>query len=928
MPRDTIKTMKTSANPPWHSTDIEHALSFLESSAEGLSGVEAQSRSKVFGLNVLPKAKREGPLELIWHQINSPLIYVLLASAALAVGMGKFLDGMVVLGVVVLNALIGFIQEYKASKAIDALSDLVPNICSVIRAGTKVNVPAAELVPGDIVTLASGDKVPADLRLISLHSLTIDESALTGESQPVAKQHGSVPAEAALGDRLNMVYSGTLVASGTGEGVVVATALRTELGRISSMLEEATQLDTPLTIALAKVSKVISIAIVIVSIAILIIALLRDYSLVDSLLAAISLAVAAIPEGLPSIITIALAIGVKRMAKRHAIIRHLPAVETLGSTTVICTDKTGTLTKNEMTVRELWTMDETYQLSGVGYAPEGTLLKDGQQVYDIPEHVHHLLLAGALCNDATVSPAENGWALSGDPTEGALVTSAEKAGIRVGEARLSFMRRDTLPFESERKLMATLHKGDNHKLMLLVKGAPEVLLHLCAATAGQIENASRRVEDMASQGMRVLAFASATTETQNVEHAFEENKGKLAFLGLQGLIDPPRPEAIAAVKACARAGITVKMITGDHKGTAEAIGAEFDLDCGTGAIAGPRLSELSDEEFAQAAWRTNIFARVAPEHKLRLVRTLQSQGQVVAMTGDGVNDAPALKQANIGVAMGITGTAVAREAADIVLTDDNFSSIAAAVEEGRRVYDNLTKSLAFVLPTNLGEAMIILVAVLLFPMAQGQILMPIMPVQILWVNLVATVALALPLGFEAMEPTVMSRPPRDPKEPVLGSFVIVRTLLVTVLITVAGVGLFLWEYYSELMLHTEPALALRKAQTMSVTTVILMQIFYLFNCRSLRDSILKIGLFSNPTIYIGIAALILLQLGYIYLRFMNVLFSSAPLNLEAWVKSTLCAAIVLPAISVEKWLRSPLDFSPGSRLNPFGREIRSTRRKR
>lgn len=913
---------------PWHATDIERVLSFVESSAAGLSSEQAQDRIKEFGPNLLPKAKGEGVLELIWHQINSPLIYVLLASAALAVGMGKFLDGMVVLGVVVLNALIGFIQEYKAGKAIDALSDLVPNDCAVIRDGSRVNIPAAELVPGDIVALASGDKVPADLRLISLHSLTIDESALTGESQPVAKEHGSVPAEAALGDRINMAYSGTLVASGTGEGVVVATALRTELGRISSMLEETTHLDTPLTIALAKVSKVISVVIVLVSLAILAIALLRGYSIVDSLLAAISLAVAAIPEGLPSIITIALAIGVKRMARRHAIIRHLPAVETLGSTTVICTDKTGTLTKNEMTVREVWSKEETYQFTGAGYAPEGTLLKSGDQVEEVPEHLHHLLLAGALCNDATISVKENTWVLSGDPTEGALVTAAEKAGIRVGEARLSFMRRDTLPFESERKLMATLHKSSDHELMLLVKGAPEVLLRLCRASAEHIERASRQVEKMASQGMRVLAFASAPTDIAEAEKAFEQNKGALDFLGLQGLIDPPRPEAITAVRACARAGITVKMITGDHKGTAQAIGAEFGLDGDTGAIAGPRLSELSDEEFAQAARHTNIFARVAPEHKLRLVRTLQNQGQVVAMTGDGVNDAPALKQANIGVAMGITGTAVARESADIVLTDDNFSSIAAAVEEGRRVYDNLTKSLAFVLPTNLGEAMIILVAVLLFPMAEGQILMPIMPVQILWVNLVATVALALPLGFEAMEPTVMSRPPRDPKEPVLGSFVIVRTLVVTILITIAGVGLFLWEYFSELMLHTEPDMALKKAQTMAVTTVILMQIFYLFNCRSLRDSILKIGLFSNPTVYIGIVSLILLQLGYIYLPFMNKLFSSAPLNFEAWGKSTLCAAIVLPAISFEKWLRSPLDFSPGSRLNPYGREIRAPRRKK
>ncbi|HQH26462.1 MAG TPA: HAD-IC family P-type ATPase, partial [Oligoflexia bacterium] len=677
-----------SAAPSWHSTDVEEVIAFLDSSSAGLSTTEAANRLKEFGPNVIPKGRREGPLELIWRQINNPLIYVLLASAALAIGMNKILDGIVVLGVVVLNALIGFIQEYKAGKAIDALSGLVPEMCSVFRDGAKVSVPAADLVPGDVIYLEAGDKVPADLRLTSVHSLSIDESALTGESEPVMKQLGVVSPDASLGDRLNMAYSGTLVAKGTGRGMITATGLKSELGRISSMLEETTSLATPLTLALEKVSKIISIAIVIVSVLLLFFGLWRGYSLVDSILAAITLAVAAIPEGLPSIITIALAIGVKRMARRNAIIRHLPAVETLGSTTVICTDKTGTLTKNEMTVREVWTGKAAYQFSGVGYAPDGELQRDGAALSEVPEDVRELLNAGVLCNDASISRIDESWRLAGDPTEGALVVSAEKAGISFTETRSMMPRLDTIPFESERKFMATLHQTPQGRRRLYLKGAPEVLLPKCRNFCGGLpldqDEVLRQVDRMARQGLRVLAFGFADTELNSAEEAVGQAGRALEFLGLQGLIDPPRPEAVAAVRSCQQAGISVKMITGDHQGTALAIGKEFGLAAEKGSVSGTQLTDFSDGEFDTAARETNIFARVAPEHKLRLVRTLQSQGQVVAMTGDGVNDAPALKQSNIGVAMGIAGTAAARQAADIVLADDNFSSIAAAVEEGRR----------------------------------------------------------------------------------------------------------------------------------------------------------------------------------------------------------------------------------------------------
>ena len=899
-----VKTNMIKSDMPWHCQEIGDTLSLFQSSSDGLSLEQAKHRLLQFGPNVLPRAEQDGPLRLIWNQINNPLIFVLLASAGLAIAMGKILDGIVVLGVVVLNAIIGFIQEYKAGKAIDALSQLVPENTSVRRSGFILSLPAAELVPGDVVLIASGDKIPADLRLMSSHSLRIDESALTGESVPVSKKPAPLPQATAVADRVNMAYSGTLATYGTAEGVVISTGLNTELGRISAMLTQAIRLETPLTRALEKVSKFISLAIVIISVILLFVGLLRGYSLVDSLLAAISLAVAAIPEGLPAIITIALAIGVKRMAKRNAIIRHLPAVETLGSTTVICTDKTGTLTKNEMTVRELWCDGETYEISGVGYAPEGKIFSQGQPLAEIPSRVTEMLRTAALCNDAALRETDGVWTIVGDPTEGALITAAEKTAINVHKLRHDEPRLDAVPFESERRFMATLNERSSGERRLYLKGAPEVLLDMCAdvgeKTDSKYRSVMRAVEQMASRGMRVLAFASSETEDKDAEIAVSNAKSHLSFLGLQGLIDPPRPEAISAVRACHAAGITVKMVTGDHQGTALAVGRELGIEEGAGAIAGIAIDGLSDEDFHREVSQTNILARVAPEHKLRLVRALQDQGQIVAMTGDGVNDAPALKQANIGVAMGVTGTAVSREAADIVLTDDNFSSIAAAVEEGRRVYDNLTKSLAFVLPTNLGEAMIILVAVLFFPMDHGTILMPITPVQILWVNLVATVALALPLAFEAMEPNIMSRPPRNPKAPLLNRFVIVRTVIVTILITIGGVGLFHYEFFRELAAGTDYRLALSEAQTMAVTSVILMQIFYLFNCRSLRSSILQIGLFTNNTIYIGIAVLIALQLGFIYLPFMNLLFGSAPLNADGWLKTTLCAITVLPIISLEK----------------------------
>jgi magnesium-transporting ATPase (P-type) len=875
----------------------------------GLGAGEAERRLGEHGPNVIERGSRDGVLRLLWRQVNDPLIWVLLASAALAVALGDTVDALVVLAVVVLNTLIGFVQEYKAGKDIEALASLVPETATVLRDGGRRAVGAAEVVPGDVILLEPGDKVPADARLLSARNVRADESALTGESVPVDKGTGAVAEGTPVAERTSMVHGGTLVVSGTAKGVVTATAAGTELGRISSMLDEATESETPLTRQIAVVSKWISISIAFVAVLLLAAALLRGYPIGAAALAAITLAVAAIPEGLPAIITIALAVGVRRMARRRAVVRLLPAAETLGSTTVICTDKTGTLTKNEMTVKELWTPGEAggpYELTGVGYAPEGYLLRDGEKQGAFTEDLKELLRAGVLASDAALARDEGGWRVIGDPTEGALIVAAEKLGVEADELRKDRPRRDAVPFESERQFMATLHEGDEGGGHVYLKGAPEVVLDRCAAAGGHPldrEAVLEEVEGMARQGLRVLAFARKPAPP-HVEDLDEEGaSGDFDFLGLAGMIDPPREEAMAAIEEAHRAGVSVKMITGDHAATAAAIGRQLGLiGEGDEALTGTDLDALSDEELVEAAASTDVFARVAPEHKIRLVRALQARGEVVAMTGDGVNDAPALKQADIGVAMGVTGTDVSKEAADVVLTDDNFASIAAAVEEGRRVYDNLVKALAFLLPTNLGQALIVLFGVAFFPIVGGEPLLPVRPTQVLWINLVVAVALALPLAFEPLEPDAMRRAPRDPKAPIFDRSLLLRTVVVGMLIALGGVGLFLVEYYGRAGAGAGGTAALAEAQTMAVTTVILLQAFYLVECRSLRNPIPRVGLFSNPWVFVGIGAILLLQLGFVYLPFMNALFGTAPLSAGAWLESLLVALVVVPVVGLTKRL--------------------------
>jgi Ca2+-transporting ATPase len=748
--------------------------------------------------------------------------------------------------------------------------------------------------------------------LIRVKNLLVEEAALTGESLPVAKRSDAVLADSPLGDRFCMAYSGTLVVQGTATGVVVATGNSTELGRINALLNQTTQLETPLTRQLARVTTGITVAVVVVVAVLIVFGIwIKDAPVGESLMVAVSLAVAAIPEGLPAVITICMAIGVRRMAERHAVVRHLPAVETLGSTTVICSDKTGTLTRNEMTVQVAWLQGHEYRFSGIGYTPDGEVEHDGVRLTTAPPALHELLSIAVLCNDSALRLEGDSWAITGDPTEAALVVAGQKAGLHANEFRSRHQRLDVIPFESDTQYMATLNRFDG-KNRILLKGAPETVIERCDLDKAGQQAVHEAMATYARQGMRVIAFAQRR-DVAAEEISPGDVTQDLQFAGLLCMIDPPRTEAMDAIRVCHSAGITVKMITGDHPVTAEAIGRQLGLlKHGQRALTGRDLLGLSEAELQSTVMSTNVFARVAPEHKIALVQALQAQRHVVAMTGDGVNDAPALKRADIGIAMGITGTAVSKEAAKVVLMDDNFASITAAVEEGRRVYDNLIKSLAFVLPTNLGLACILTASMFFFPTVQvdgvNELLMAMSPSQTLWINLVASITLSIPLAFEVLEPNAMRRMPRSPDEPVFSGFIVARLIIVALLMSAAACGLFLWEYFRivgpEPVTTARHALALAEAQTICVTSITFTQIFYLLNCRSLRDSLFSQGVFSNPAIFISISILLLLQACFIYLPPLQTLFASAALDARAWLYAMAAGAIVLPVISLDKWIRN------------------------
>ena len=882
--------------------------------AKGLDMFEVVHRQTHFGPNRLLLKKGKNPLVLFLLHFHQPLIYILLAATAVTFALQEWVDSGVIFGVVLINAIIGYIQESKALKAIEALARTMEGTAMVVRAGKKEKISASELIPGDLVLLQSGDKVPADLRLLRSRELQIDESALTGESVPVQKQPERLAQETGLADRSNMAYSSSLVTYGTGAGIVVATGDGTEIGQINALIASAATLATPLTKKITHFSGILLWVILGLAGLTLLAGWLHGDSLLHTFMAAVALAVGAIPEGLPAAMTIMLAIGVNKMARRHAIIRKMPAVETLGSTTVICSDKTGTLTQNQMTVQQLCAGGNCYELSGVGYAPLGDVCLDESA---INPHLHPALVeclkAGLLCNDSRLIDKGEQWSIEGDPTEAALITAAAKAGLSRETLEQTLPRIDTLPFESQHQYMATLHDaGAEAAAVIYMKGSVESVLSRChdAYGAGSeselLDQADihREVEEMAARGLRVLAFARKVlmAPSQSVTHA--DVADGLTFLGFQAMMDPPRQEAIAAVSACQKAGIQVKMITGDHLATATAIARMIGLNGAAGsdpdsfAVNGHTLSQLTDQELVDIAQRAVVFARVSPEQKLRLVEALQAKGHVVAMTGDGVNDAPALKQADIGVAMGVGGTEVAKEAADMVLTDDNFATIEAAVEEGRAVFDNLIKFITWTLPTNIGEGLVILVAVF------AGITLPITPVQILWINMTTAVLLGLMLAFEGKEPGIMERPPRRPETPVLTRELGFRIGLVSLMLMLGAFGLFEWALLQGKSAET--------ARTAAVNMFVFGELFYLFNCRSLRYSMFKLGVFSNRWLMLGVVAMALLQVLFTYSPAMNHLFGSAPLGFAEWAWILTGGMVIYTVLGTEKWLRRRADSEKGN----------------
>lgn len=897
----------------FHGMASGEAVTLLESDDKhGLTLAEVATRQRRFGPNSLPAQRGQGLLLTLLLQFHQPLIYLLLAAVGVTAALGEWVDSGVILGVVLVNAFIGFLQESKAAKALEALAKMAVTEARVLRDGELHHVQSAELVPGDIVSLQSGDKVPADLRLLHCRELQIDESTLTGESVPVEKSSARLDVAEPLADRVNLAFSSTLVTYGQGRGIVFATGVHTEVGRIGQLVASADILETPLTRKIASFSKLLLGVILVLAAVTFVVGVIRGQAAFDMFMAAVALAVGAIPEGLPAAVTITLAIGVKRMAARQAVIRKLPAVETLGSTTTICSDKTGTLTVNQMTVTAAWAGREHYTVTGSGYAHEGQVLDTAQQSVSLASDSrdkHHdalrqCLICGLLCNDSALLLREQQWEVEGDPTEAALIVSARKFGLDDDFQLSNHARLDAIPFESKYQYMATLHAGAaDDSRVIFVKGAAEVVLRKCHSMVdekgGRIELDQAQVlaqqEALAAGGLRVLAFAAGEGPDGAAEigHADIE---KLTFLGLQGMIDPPRPEAIDAVRACQAAGIRVKMITGDHPVTAGAIASKLGIDglesrtaAQSVSLTGSQLAECSDDELSDLVDRVVVFARATPEQKLRLVRALQSRGHVVAMTGDGVNDAPALKQADIGVAMGVGGTEVAKEAADMVLTDDNFATIEAAVEEGRSVFDNLTKFIVWTLPTNAGEGLLILTAIF------AGVTLPLLPVQILWINMTTAVLLGLMLAFEPKEPDIMLRPPRDPQVPLLTGALIVRIVIVALILLVGGFASFNWalgQGYSA-----------AEARTVSVNVFVMVEMFYLFNCRSLTKSMFQIGLFTNRWIAVGVSSMIVLQLAFTYLPIFNLWFSSAPIGWEAWGRILLTALATYLVVGLEKSLR-------------------------
>jgi len=880
----------------WYQLETKEVLQKLKTSEEGLTDDEARARLSEYGTNVFAREEKTSKLKILLHQFTSPLIYILMAAGIVTVLLHEYVDAGVIMAVVMLNAVIGYVQEYKAEESMRALKELVLPKARVIREGREREVPSGDLVPGDVVMIASGGKVPADLRLIRTIELKVDEAALTGESIPAGKVTAPIEEENLTpGDQKNMAFTGTIVVSGRGTGVVVETGFDTILGQIAEEVGQVEVLKTPLQEKLEKFAKFIGLFVIGFSVIVLGVGLSYGERLSEMFGVAVAIAVSAIPEGLPVAVTIAMAIGVARMARRRAIIRKLPAVETLGSTTVICSDKTGTLTKNQMTVRLIYDGQHAFEVTGSGYEPKGDILHE-----ELPlriserKNLQLVLRIGLLCNESEIYQEEGVYRVEGDPTEGALIVSAMKIGLNPIEEKESYPELAVLPFESERGYMATLHRHGDRKY-IFVKGAPEQLLDMC--TECMLEGGFRAKDivkvssDFAKQGMRVLAMGFKEVPQNKEELTHKDIEEGIVYAGLQGMIDPARPEAIEAIGDCKGAGIRTIMITGDHAITAVAVSKKLGIGSEEPEVLeGKELETISDPELFGRVKQVSVYARVSPQHKLRITQQLQKHGEVVAVTGDGVNDAPALKAAHIGIAMGKTGTDVAKEASDMVLADDNFATIFSAVEEGRVVYDNIKKVTLFLVSCGLGELLAILFTII------ARLPIPYIAVQILWLNLVTNGLQDVALAFEPGEKGILKRPPRSPRESILSRLMVRRTLLMGIILAAGTLFVFIS--------RLESGVTVERARTAALTTMVFFQFYQAFNCRSETQSVFRMSLLGNPFLLFSLAAAFFAQLAVLYVPALQWVFRTVPLSIGEWLQIAVVTSTVILGVEIDKWIRN------------------------
>lgn len=867
----------------FHAKSVENIFEELESSPKGLGSEEAKKRIQRYGLNQITETGKVSALKIFLSQFKSFLVIILIVATILASILGKWVDASVIFAILVINSVLGFIQEYRAEKAIEALKKLTAPKAKVIRNGKTIKIDASELVPGDIIQLETGDKVPADARLIDLSNLETQEANLTGESTPIKKELGVLKEDIILGDRKNMIFSGTIITKGRCTAVVISTGMNTEIGKIAKLVGETKRTMTPLQKKLASLGKLIGYITLSVAVIVFIVGvILQKSSIIDMVLTSISLAVAAIPEGLPAIVTIALAIGIQRMIKKNALVRRLPSVETLGDTTIICTDKTGTLTKNEMTVKKIFANNKIINVIGEGYSTKGGFYVDGTRINT--KEIDILLKSGIICNDSKLRPQ-----FIGDPTEIALLVSGEKASLSVEELNSKLKRIDEVPFDSVRKMMSTLnHNGKDY--FVFTKGAVENVIECCSKISenGKVRKLTEKDkniilntnEHFAGSALRVLAFAYKPTKKEKIK------ENELIFLGLQAMIDPPREDAKEAMKKCEDAGIKVMMITGDHEITAKAIGKAFGL---TGRVVnGKQLEKMSVEQLTKIVESTSIFARVNPEHKLKIVQALQKNGHIVAMTGDGVNDAPAIKRADIGISMGISGTDVAKEASDMILTDDNFASIVNSVEEGRGIYDNIRKFFAFLISGNIGEVFIIFFSMLLF------LPLPLRAIHILLINLVTDGLPALALSVDPFEPDAMKQKPRNTKEKIysgLNAFIVGYPIIMVI----ATLGIFIW------VLKTKNDIV--EAQTAVLFTIVMFEFYQALSCRSLKRTVFKAGILANKFLLIALSASLGVVLAIMYIPSLNPIFHTKPLGLFHIISIAIIALSGFAFIEISKFIK-------------------------